>query len=266
LFDEPFRLCGTAFCIVVKTNPRYIMEIIPIRTRLLQPPKDDLYDALHRDLLKLKSGDILVLTSKIVSIHQGRCVNSEGCDNEALIYSEADMMFKFPHRASYLTVKYDAFLHAAGIDESNGGGYSILLPERPFETALEIWSRIRAVYGVGDLGVIIIDSHLLPFRKGSLGISLGFWGFHPVFDYSDKHDLFGNKYNKRLNIVDSLATAATLVMGEGNERTPACIFRDVPRVGFANASTADQILMEPRADFFYPLLKLMEKRYGTKIK
>ena len=51
----------------------------PIKTRLVHPPKDDIYDILD-SLPALEEKDIVFITSKILGIHQGRCVPCEGTD------------------------------------------------------------------------------------------------------------------------------------------------------------------------------------------
>lgn len=50
------------------------MKFIPVKTRRVLPPKDDIYPILDDFLPKLREGDIIFITSKILAIHQGRCV------------------------------------------------------------------------------------------------------------------------------------------------------------------------------------------------
>jgi len=50
------------------------MQFIPIKTRAMLPPKDDIYPIFDKYLPPLQNGDVLLITSKIVSIHQGMCL------------------------------------------------------------------------------------------------------------------------------------------------------------------------------------------------
>ena len=68
------------------------MQFIPIKTRIVQPPKDDIYPVLDKYLPSLQEGDVLLITSKIISIHQGRCVKTDEVDNkDELIKKEAEI-------------------------------------------------------------------------------------------------------------------------------------------------------------------------------
>ena len=70
------------------------MEIIPIKTRILQPPNDNLMTALIDALPELKEGDIIVVSSKVVAIDEGRTVPVEGSDKQALARQEADYVIE----------------------------------------------------------------------------------------------------------------------------------------------------------------------------
>ncbi|NQV00363.1 MAG: putative folate metabolism gamma-glutamate ligase, partial [Parcubacteria group bacterium] len=67
------------------------MKITPIKTRRLNPPQDDLYKILDKYCPKLKEGNILLITSKILAIHQGLCIPVKDIKNkDKLIEKEAD--------------------------------------------------------------------------------------------------------------------------------------------------------------------------------
>ena len=97
------------------------MEYIPIKTRVMQPPQDDLYNVLDEYLTEVKEGDVVLVTSKVVAIHQGQCVPMEGTDKVELIKQEADYLIDAPYREYPLTLKYHTMLASAGIDASNSG-------------------------------------------------------------------------------------------------------------------------------------------------
>src|SRR3954471_16973686 len=66
-------------------------SLIRVKTRPMLPPQDDLYAVMEASLPALQEGDVLVITSKIVAIHQGRCVTMDSVpDKEVLVEQEAD--------------------------------------------------------------------------------------------------------------------------------------------------------------------------------
>lgn len=235
------------------------MHYLPIKTRIMQPPKDDLFTLCDEYLTKLHEGDILLITSKVVSIHQGRCIPlTEAPPKRTLVESEAEYLFdgQTKYANSPLAIKYGALFYGAGIDESNADGHYVLLPERPFETAQEIWTYLTKKHQIKKLGVIITDSHSLPLRRGCMSISIGLWGFHPIEHHAGKPDLFGRKLTiSSTNIPDALSAGASLVTGEADECIPMTIARDVPNVRYATHDVRHEILIPPEDDIYYPLLK-----------
>ncbi|MCG2691377.1 putative folate metabolism gamma-glutamate ligase, partial [Microgenomates group bacterium] len=110
------------------------MFFLPLKTRKFLPPKDNLYSLLDSYLPHLKEKDILVVTSKIVSIGQGRTVKiTPKTDRLALIKTEAEKYYA-PNPSS-ITVKNHTLTPFAGIDRSNANGYYVLLPKKPHQEA-----------------------------------------------------------------------------------------------------------------------------------
>lgn len=257
------------------------MIIKPIKTRPFLPPKDDLFELIKGGLtpargsdpqkLKLKEGSILVITSKIVSIWQGKCVKLEDVkDKDDLIRKEAELYLpreKVPKGWVMLTMKHDIMIPTAGIDESNANGYYILWPEKPFETAKKIYNFIKKEYRIKKFGVIISDSHTVPLRWGTMGIALSCWGFWPLKDYRGTKDIFGRVMKiSQLNIADSLATAGVLAMGEGKEQTPIAIIEDIPFVKFGNFDflKKNPLAISRKRDIYGPLLNAITWKRGGK--
>ena len=131
------------------------MQFIPIKTRTVLPPKDDLFSVFDEYLPPLKEGDILLVTSKVLGIHQGRCIPiSEVSDKYALMRKEAEKYLEPDYSAKYpimLTLKHHTLIASAGIDESNANGYYVFWPENIQQTAREIWEYVRKVRGVEKL-------------------------------------------------------------------------------------------------------------------
>ncbi len=247
------------------------MHVLPVKTRIVRPPKDDLFGVLDEFLPKLSERDVVVVTSKIVSIGEGRCVAIGSlAEKDALIAKEADYLARFSetHR-SVFSIKGHAIVGSAGIDESNSNGYWTLWPKKPFDSAEEIWQHLRRKYGVNRLGIIITDSTSPPMRLGCIGTSIGFFGFHPLQRYIGKPDIFGRKFKfERANLVDGIAAAAVVAMGEGDEQTPLALVRDVPSLRFVSYDTSHELLIRPKEDIYYPILKPLyaQKKHKTKIR
>jgi len=243
------------------------MLIKPIKTRPFLPPKDDLFDLLQKALSKqtFKEKSILVITSKIVAISQGRCIKIEDVkDKDELIKKEADLYLpreKVPKGWVMLTMKHNIMIPTAGIDESNANGHYILWPEKPFETARKIYNFVKKEYGLKKFGIIISDSHTVPLRWGTMGIALAYWGFRPLKDYRGTKDIFGRTLKiTQSNIADALATAAVLIMGEGKEQTPMAIISDVDFIKFGrfNFLKKNPLAIDREIDIYGPLLNAME--------
>lgn len=248
------------------------MEIVPIKTPLLRPPKVNLLGIIKESLSTLKNRSILVVASKVVSLWQGRCILiSKIKDKDKLIIQESEKYLPrslTPGGWVMHTLKGNLLVPTAGIDESNGNGYFILWPQNPNLAAKKIWEFCRQHYQVKDFGVVIADSHSILLRRGVVGISLGYFGFEPLKDYRGTKDLFGKEFVfSQTNIVDSLATAAVLVMGEGKEQTPLAVVTDIPFIQFANKPFSPRrplstLEVKPKEDLYYPFLSHLPWKKG----
>ncbi len=247
------------------------MIVRTIKTRPLIPPKDDLLSVIKQSLLKskLKEKSIIVITSKIVSIWQGRCIKiDKNINKDSLIKKEAEL---YLNRASpkdvMLTIKNNILIPTSGIDESNANGYYILWQEEPFIFAKKIYNFIKKEFKLKDFGIIISDSHTTPLRTGIMGIGIAYYGFYPLKDYRGKKDIFGRKLKmSQTNIVDSLSAAAVYLMGEGNEQTPIAVIEDVGDVKFKrnNLTKKNPLEININKDIYAPILKSVKWKKGTK--
>jgi len=247
------------------------MLIKTIKTRPFIPPKDDLLSLIKESFsdVNLKEKSIIVVTSKIVSIWQGRCVEIDSIeDKDDLIKKEADLYLdrnQVPKGYVILTVKDNILIPTAGIDESNGKGYFILWPKNPFGAAKQIYNFIKENYRLNNFGIIISDSHCIPKRRGIMGISIAYYGFYPLKDYRGTEDIFGRKMKiSQTNIADSLAAASVFVMGEGNEQTPFAIVEDINAIKFEEFDPTDSnpLEIDRDEDIYAPLLKAIKWRKG----
>jgi len=240
------------------------MLVKAVKTRPLIPPQDDLLSVISESIFELKEKSIIVVTSKVVSIWESRCIKiSEVKNKEDLVRQEADIYIGRNEKSSYgaimptLTIKNNILIPTAGIDESNADGYYILWPKDPFASAKKIYEFIKKQYGPKEFGVIISDSHTAPLRTGITGIGISFFGFNPLRDYRNKKDIFGRKLKmSQTNIADSLAAAAVYEMGEGAEQTPIAIIEDAGDIEFTEKDfSPNPLVISPDDDIYAPILK-----------
>ena len=232
------------------------MQFIPVKTKIFLPPQDDLWSELETSLPPLLEGDVVLISSKVVAISEGRCVPHDQVDKSKLVQSEADYSIETDYRPQPLTIKNNTFLGAAGIDESNGNGYLILLPKDSFVSAQKIHTFLCEKFLRKNIGVIITDSRSLPLRYGATGVALGWWGIAPLADHIGSKDLFGRAFKyERSNIVDGIAAASNLVSGETDECMPIVIARGIPNLVFKDGDTRTELFSPLEDDTFRVLYK-----------
>ena len=213
---------------------------------------ETLFHAIRRQFIELKDGDILAVTSKIISKSEGRMINLNDVDpsdralelgNETnrdprlmeLILKESKEIVRASEQAIIVEHRLGFISANAGIDHSNVQGnygnkedWYLLLPLSPDNSAEKIRIFIKEKTGK-DIGVIIIDSHGRPWRKGTVGVIIGTSRVPALIDLRGKTDLFG--YHLKISEVaagDELAAAASLMMGQADEKIPAIHVRGFP--------------------------------------
>ena len=232
------------------------LTFTPLPKIPLIQPGDDLAEILLASLqtarITPEDGDILVLAQKIVSKAEGRLVNltTVSPTKEAkelaktsekdprlvqLILQESREVLRVRPGTIIVEHRLGFVCASAGIDHSNVMGkdgnpsdWVLLLPENPDRSALEIRRKIKIATG-NRLGVMIIDSHGRAWRLGTIGTAIGISGMPGLVDKRGWKDLFG--YRLKVTVVaaaDELAAAASLVMGEAAEGTPAVHVRGFP--------------------------------------
>lgn len=236
------------------------MQTESIKTHKIAPG-ESLENILDQYVTNLYNGDILAITSKIVSLCQGQVIEKSSISKRNLIAREADSLLHTDHNPYdlYLTIKDNILIPSAGIDESNSNGLYILYPQNVQAVAYSLWQYLTAKFSMENLGVIITDSHTTPMRRGVTGITLGWCGFEPLHSYVNKPDIYGNLLHvTQINILDALATSAVFMMGEGDEQTPLAIIRNAPKISFVsrapNAVEEKNVLVTMAEDLYAPLL------------
>jgi len=230
------------------------MQVRAVKTRVFRE-SEDLDAFVARYVPKLKNGSVLVVTSKIVALAEGRTAHPK--EKERLIKKES--AWALPTKYGKITLKDGILMWNAGIDTSNANGKIVLLPEDSFRAAASLRTALKKHYKIQKLGILITDSRIMPLRAGVVGLALGYAGFKGIKDYRGKKDIFGERYQvTRTDIADSLATAAVLLMGEGSEQQPLAVITGAP-VEFVERVNKNELLIPLRDDMYAPLFNRKAK-------
>jgi dihydrofolate synthase / folylpolyglutamate synthase len=234
------------------------MITTPIKTRVFQE-NENLFAFITQYIKKIPEKSVLVVTSKIVALAEGRTAEFKNKKNKiCLIKEESTLAIRTKY--VWLTIKDGMVVPSAGIDESNANGKLILLPKDSFKAARELRKRLRTHYRIKNLGLIITDSRTLPLRMGVTGVALGYAGFRGIKDYRGTPDIFGRRFHfSRTNIPDGLAAAAVFVMGEGAEQQPLALIKDAP-ITFCETIRRNELLINPKDDLYRPLFMRLPKQ------
>jgi len=244
------------------------LEILPVGGIPEVRPGDDpsalIARAVGDDLLK--TGDVVVVTHKVVSKAEGRLVDLATVEPSALAKGFAARYEKDPRqievvlRESKRIVKMDrgiiisethhGFVCAnAGVDASNvpGDETVCLLPLDPDASARRLRDVLASLAG-GDLAVIVSDSFGRTWRHGITNVAIGVAGMQPLADYRGERDPHGYPLTASiLAVADELAAAAELVMGK-TKGIPVVVVRNYPYK--RGSGTGRDLLMEPERDLF----------------
>jgi putative folate metabolism gamma-glutamate ligase len=238
------------------------MRVQPLRTHKITGADRDLLAILDAHVPALAEGSVLAITSKIVAIAEGRTVPFAGAEKSRLIAEQAER--HLPMSASKygvsLTITRGMLIATAGIDESNSDGHFILWPSDAQATANAVRAHLGRRFSLSRVGVVITDSKTTPLRIGVTGVALAHSGFRALNDYVGVQDLFGRALRMtKVNVMDALAAAAVLVMGEGSEQTPLAVIEDASFVQFQERDPSteelEQLRVAPEDDLYAPLLE-----------
>jgi coenzyme F420-0:L-glutamate ligase / coenzyme F420-1:gamma-L-glutamate ligase len=243
------------------------IELIPVEGFPEVRPGDDLAGMVAGAVQgSLRSGDVLVVTHKIMSKAEGRLVDLGTVEPSALAKEYAARWGKDPRqievvfRESRRVVRMDrgvvisetrhGFVCAnAGVDASNVPGEDTvcLLPVDPDRSAARLREALRSRLGV-EVAVVVSDSFGRAWRFGITDVAIGVSGMDPLADYRGQNDPHGYPMEASvLAVADELAAAAELVMGK-TDGVPIAIVR-----GYAygrDAGTGQDLLMPPERDMF----------------
>jgi coenzyme F420-0:L-glutamate ligase / coenzyme F420-1:gamma-L-glutamate ligase len=211
---------------------------------------------------RLRPGDAIVLAQKIVSKSEGRAVRlSEVAPGEAarelaertgkdarlceLVLSETREVLRQREGLVIVEDRRGLVLANAGIDASNVAADDesvLLLPVDPDASARALRADLERLAGVAP-AVLIVDSIGRAWRMGTVGTAIGVAGIPALLDLKGRPDMHGRPLQtSELGLADEIAAAASLVMGQADERCPAVLVRGLNFVGDGSARD----LLRPR--------------------
>lgn len=213
-----------------------------------------LMDAAERQGTPIETGDVIVVTQKIVSKAEDRVISYKDIEPSPLARTVTEGVRRDPRhtevvlRESQRVLRMDrgviisetrhGFICAnAGIDASNipGADTLALLPEDSDASARSIRDSIMRRLGV-DVSVIVSDTFGRPWRNGAVNVAIGVAGLNPVLSYQGMEDSHGNMmHTTEIAVADELAATAELVAGKV-EGVPVTIIRGYAYVSMEDAS------------------------------
>ena len=204
---------------------------------------EELKKIFHHNNTMMENGDVLVISSKFISISQGRVLridNSKVCKKAKQISKKFNSNEKFMEIvfresdkilggvSGFVMSSTDGILAPnAGIDKSNSKETEIILyPIEPYKFAEELKRKIFLEFNL-HVGIIIVDSRLMPARIGTTGVTIACAGLEPTRDLRGENDLDGVPLKVAFQATaDNLASIANYKMGEGNDLKPIAIIRN----------------------------------------
>ena len=226
-------------------------------------------ETARKENVSIDSGDVIVVAQKVVSKAEGRVTQLRNVKPSERAVDVAKITLRDPRlvelalketkeivKASQETLivknKRGLICINSGIDKSNvvGEDSYALLPEDSDQSAEKIRSQIMDLTGK-KVAVIIGDTYSRPFRKGQVEFAIGLAGVNPFKDYRGQKDLFDYVLKvKNVAVVDEIACAAELVMGQGDEGIPVAIVKNVQRAELNGAFSAEDLNISKEEDLF----------------
>lgn len=202
-------------------------------------PGDDLA-ALVGDAADLRDGDIVVVTSKVVSKAEGRFSD---LDREAAIDAETVRVVARNGSTRIVQTRHGLVMAAAGVDASNTEpGRVLLLPLDPDASARRLRAGLRDRLGV-RVAVVVTDTFGRPWRMGQTDIAIGAAGIDALEDLRGTADTHGQVLEATLNaIADEISAAAELVKGKASG-VPAAVVRGLDHLVTENDGAGAAVLL-----------------------
>ena len=231
------------------------LEVLPVRGIGDVTPGDDLAGLIAANAPWLRDGDVLVVTSKIVSKAEGSLVEvpadgpAREAAREAILAAETKRVVARRGATAIVQTHHGFVMAAAGIDASNvDKTHLVLLPADPDASARALRAAFRA-RGL-DLAVIVSDTMGRAWRNGLTDVALGAAGIEPMRDHRGETDPYGNELElTQMAVIDELAAAGELVKGKCDQ-VPVAVVRGYRRAGSGDGAGAVALLRDAASDMF----------------
>jgi coenzyme F420-0:L-glutamate ligase/coenzyme F420-1:gamma-L-glutamate ligase len=214
-------------------------------------PGDDLAKLIAATGPGLADGDVLLVTSKIVSKAEGRIVGAT--DREAAIDAETVRVVARRGTLRIVENRQGLVMAAAGVDASNTpAGTVLLLPEDADASARAIRDGLRETLGV-EVGVVVTDTFGRPWRNGLTDVAIGAAGVRVLDDLRGGTDAHGNPLSATVvATADELASAGDLVKGKA-QGLPVAVVRGLGHVLDASDADGARAMVRVAADDMFRL-------------
>jgi len=231
-------------------------SVLPVRGIPDVGPGDDLAALITAAAPWLRDGDILVVTSKIVSKAEGQLVDvpADGPEREAaresVLRAETARVVATRGHTRIVQTHHGFVMASAGIDASNvDRSQLVLLPKDPDRSAADLRAALRERHGL-QVAVIVSDTTGRPWRNGLTDVALGCSGIAPLRDHRGETDPHGNELHiTQMAVADELAAAAELVKGK-IDRVPVAVIRGLITAPVEAPGVVPALLRDSENDLF----------------
>ena len=199
----------------------------------------------------LQDGDILVVTSKVVSKAEGRVA---AMTREDAVTAETVRVVARRGTMTIAQTRHGFVMAAAGVDESNTApGTVVLLPEDPDESARRLRKALRAARPGVSVGVVVTDTFGRPWRAGQTDTAIGAAGVLPLRDHRGEADAWGNTLDVTVAAVaDEIAAVGDLVKGKARQ-LPVALVRGLSALVTDADGPGARVLVRPSAEDMFRL-------------
>jgi coenzyme F420-0:L-glutamate ligase/coenzyme F420-1:gamma-L-glutamate ligase len=256
------------------------LQLLALKNFPLVNPGDNLINLIIQKLgeqkLMLAPGDVLVVAQKVVSKAENRYVSLDEIEPSQrarqlaievdkdprlveLILRESNDVIRHCPGVLIVEHKLGYVMANAGIDASNIEHEDteeikkvLLLPESPDDFCQQLRGKIARLFGV-NIAVVVNDSVGRAWRNGTVGMALGAAGLPALWDRRGEQDLFGKTLEvTEVALADELASAASILQGEGDEGIPVVLLRglDIAGMGRETFNTGAALLRPKEKDLF----------------
>ena len=243
------------------------LELLALDNFPLIKPGDDLASIIYKSILNnqliINDNDIIVIAQKVVSKAENRYIDletikiSDDAKNLAnklnknpgliqAVINESNKILSTKKNVIIVEHKLGFINVNAGIDLSNvpSKKLALLLPEDPRKSAKDIQNYLSEKLNK-KISIIITDSITRPYRSGVINIALASYNIQSLEDLKGQKDIYGKKLKgTEVAIADQIASAAGLLMGQGDEKQPIIVVKGLNKNTYQTNNAFNLIVKE----------------------